>query len=166
MSPRAWHARAEPPNMDMSPDDVLDEIVAERTKKSPDFPKLVEEAAARRAGRPPRSPTVLPSSPSESWLRPPTDPRRRRTIVRESSESSADRVDPTHDPARILGKSRDRVCTQNLGSTAERRRGSSPLPCTFNQLRIVSHPDFLGASPRNPPGAGGTVELVRDVSGT
>ena len=30
-------------------EDFLDEIVAERTKKNPNFPNLVEEAAARRA---------------------------------------------------------------------------------------------------------------------
>ena len=32
-----------------NPDDFLDEIVAERTKKNAHFPNLVEEAAARRS---------------------------------------------------------------------------------------------------------------------
>jgi DNA-binding transcriptional regulator YiaG len=31
------------------PKDFLDELVAERTKKNPEFPRLVDEAAARRA---------------------------------------------------------------------------------------------------------------------
>jgi DNA-binding transcriptional regulator YiaG len=31
------------------PKDFLDELIAERTKKNPEFPRLVDEASARRA---------------------------------------------------------------------------------------------------------------------